>query len=182
MLKSSKDKAAAISANLNIFGRLLIVAKTRNVNLEVVLAYVLSSVPYALVHSDIIICKNMKVKSDLLVELESKVDVLPKHPLSDDPLTIAIIRDAMAMSQIRWRQDIWATCTPLLQHYISATWERMAATEWTWYLVAMTNLTPSRQDSVCDESHLQYWRSRSWEPAHLCPPNGTSTSRMLRTK
>ena len=61
-----------VTADRDIFGRLLIVAKARDVNLKDVLGYELSSVPYALAYSDGSICKN--VKSELLTELETNVD------------------------------------------------------------------------------------------------------------
>ena len=67
-VKSAKDKTTTVTADRDIFGRLLIVAKARDVNLKDVLGYELSSVPYALAYSDGTICKN--VKSELLAELD----------------------------------------------------------------------------------------------------------------
>ena len=57
--KSAKDKAATATADRNVFGRLLIVAKARDVNLKDVLGYELLYVPYALAHSDGILCARM---------------------------------------------------------------------------------------------------------------------------
>ena len=83
-MESAKDKATTVTADRDIFGRLLIVAKPKDVNLKDVLGYELSYVPYALAHSDGTLRKN--VKSELLAELETKAEALPTFPLDEEPL------------------------------------------------------------------------------------------------
>ena len=61
VVKSAKDKTSTVTADRDIFGRLLIVAKARDVNLKDVLRYELSSVPHALAYSNGTFCKNVKV-------------------------------------------------------------------------------------------------------------------------
>ena len=97
-VKPAKDKTTTVTADREIFGRLLIVTKARDVNLKDVLEYELSSVPYALAYSDGTICKN--VKSELLVELETNVETLPTLPSDKEHLPTAHIIDALAMVQM----------------------------------------------------------------------------------
>ena len=51
-IPSSNQKAVVMTEDRNLFGRLLIVAKVREINLRDVLSYELSVVPYSLAHSD----------------------------------------------------------------------------------------------------------------------------------
>jgi hypothetical protein len=94
-MQSTKDKTATLTADRDIFGRLLVVAKTRDVNLKDVMGYELSSVPFALAHSDGTLRKN--TKSELLAELEATVKTLPASPLSDSHHLTACVTDAMAI-------------------------------------------------------------------------------------
>ena len=61
VVKSAKDKTSTVTADRDIFLRLPIVAKARDVNLKDVLRYELSSVLYALAYSNGTFCKNVKV-------------------------------------------------------------------------------------------------------------------------
>lgn len=47
-----KEKISSVNADREIFGRLLVTAKHRDIDLKVVLSYELCSVPIALAHPD----------------------------------------------------------------------------------------------------------------------------------
>ncbi|KAI8513944.1 hypothetical protein Bbelb_082680 [Branchiostoma belcheri] len=59
-LKCSDEKVITISADRNLFGRLLVAAKYREIHLNDVLCYELSTVPYALALADGSLPKNAK--------------------------------------------------------------------------------------------------------------------------
>ena len=67
-VKSADDKLVTVSADRNLFDRLLIVSRSRDINLREVLRYELSSVPCALAHTDGSLRKT--TKSVLLSSLE----------------------------------------------------------------------------------------------------------------
>ena len=50
--KSSNEKLISVSADRDLFGRLLIAANGRQINLRDVLSFELSTVPFALSHQD----------------------------------------------------------------------------------------------------------------------------------
>lgn len=56
----ANDKVITVSADRDLFGRLLIAANTREINLKEVLSYELSAVPFALAHQDGSIRKTTK--------------------------------------------------------------------------------------------------------------------------
>ncbi|EDO46217.1 predicted protein [Nematostella vectensis] len=91
------EKIATISAVRTLFARLLIAAKFRDVNLQHVLCYELSSVPFALAHADGTLRKT--TKSVLLTEIE-KVQ-LPQNqlPPGNDTCKTALVFDGMALVQ-----------------------------------------------------------------------------------
>ena len=80
-VKTADEKIVTINADRDLFGRLLIAANSRGVQLREVLSYELATVPYALAHVDGSLRK--ATKSVLLAELEKAVDVLPRLPLQD---------------------------------------------------------------------------------------------------
>ena len=51
-LKGTRGKVVTLNADRELFGRLLVVAKTRSINLKEILSYELSCVPVSLVHPD----------------------------------------------------------------------------------------------------------------------------------
>ena len=51
-IKCVDEKIITISADGNLFGRLLIAAKCRDIDVKEVLRYELSTVPFALAHAD----------------------------------------------------------------------------------------------------------------------------------
>ena len=80
--KKSESNAAMRLAMVNedrqLFSRIVVVAKTRNVKLKTVFVHELSSVPYALAHVDGTLRK--ATKSILLSELEKRVSVIGTLP------------------------------------------------------------------------------------------------------
>ena len=101
MVKKTNMKAngrvITVSADRDLFGRLLIAANTREINLKEVLSYELSSVPLALTHQDGGIHKT--IKSVLAKMLENQVEVLPRlFPAS--PLETVHILDGMVIVQM----------------------------------------------------------------------------------
>lgn len=97
-VKTVDDKMFTIAADRDLFGRLIISAKSRDINLKKVLSYELSTVPYSLAHADGTLRKT--TKSALLTELEKKVDVQPNLPRQTDGVTTAYMMDGMASVQM----------------------------------------------------------------------------------
>ena len=95
-LKRTRGKVVTLNADRELFGRLLVVAKTRSINLKEILSYELSCVPVSLVHPDGTMRKT--VKSALMPILERNVDSVPRLPVSE--LRTAVIIDAMALIQM----------------------------------------------------------------------------------
>ena len=50
--KTKDDKTHVITADRNLFGRLVIVSKSRDIDLRNIMSYKLSTVPFSLAHSD----------------------------------------------------------------------------------------------------------------------------------
>ena len=94
--KASNDKIITLTSDRELFGRLLVVAKQREVNLREVLSYELSTVPVAIAHRDGSLRKT--TKSSLMSVLEKNVTALPSLPLSFVPTACVI--DAMALIQV----------------------------------------------------------------------------------
>lgn len=83
-----------ISADRSLFGRLLVAAKSREINLRDVLTYELSSIPFSLAHADGTLRKTTKsVLMSEIEKVESPVGCLP--PI--DPHSVAYIIDGMAL-------------------------------------------------------------------------------------
>ena len=77
-LKSTNEKVISIDADRNLFGCLLTVANSREVNIRDVLAYELSLVPLSLAHCDGSLRKT--TTSVLMSVLEEKVHVSARLP------------------------------------------------------------------------------------------------------
>jgi len=86
----------AITEDRDLFGRLLIVANAREVNLREILCFELSAVPYSLVHTDGTLRKT--TKSDLFQILEKDVTVEPQLSFLPTLQTVYIL-DGMALVQ-----------------------------------------------------------------------------------
>ena len=95
-VKSTNEKIVTLTADRELFGRLLVVAKQRDVNLREVLSYELSAVPVAIAHGDGSLRKT--TKSSLMSVLEKNVTALPSLPPSLVPTACVI--DAMALIQV----------------------------------------------------------------------------------
>lgn len=85
-----------LTEDRDLFGRLLIVANVRQVNVREILCYEFSTVPYALAHTDGTLRKT--TKSLLLQILENYVTVEPRLASHPDMPTVQIL-DAMALGQ-----------------------------------------------------------------------------------
>ena len=72
------DKVISVSADRELFSRLIIAAKAREIGMKEVLTYELSDVPFALFHSDVTLRK--PTKSTLLAVLEDDVAVSARLP------------------------------------------------------------------------------------------------------
>ena len=98
LIKVPSDKTAnsqAIAADRGFFSRLVVVAKSRSVDLKAVLEHELSPVPYSLAYPDSTLRKTQK--SNLLHILESEVNTSESLPKSDSKY--AWIYDGMALVQ-----------------------------------------------------------------------------------
>ena len=94
-IKCADEKIITISADRNLFGRLLIAAKCRDVDVKEVLRYELSTVPFALAHADGALRKT--TKSVLMAEVERECQAQGRLP--ESALSTAFIFDAMALIQ-----------------------------------------------------------------------------------
>ncbi|EDO35707.1 predicted protein [Nematostella vectensis] len=94
-VKATNEKLVTVGSDWNLFGRLLIAANARQVDLKGVLAHELSSVPYALAHQDGSLRKTNK--SALAGIIEANVDVPSMLPPTTKD-TVHLI-DAMALVQ-----------------------------------------------------------------------------------
>ena len=95
-LKGTCAKVVTLNADRDLFGRLLVVAKTRDINLKEILSYEMSCVPVSLVYPDGTMRK--ADKSTLMPILEGNVDSISRLPVSE--LQTAVIIDAMALIQM----------------------------------------------------------------------------------
>lgn len=94
-IKCADQKIITISADRNLFGRLLIAAKCRDIDVKEVLRYELSTVPFALAHADGALRKT--TKSVLMAEVEREFQAQGRLP--ESTLSTAFIFDAMALVQ-----------------------------------------------------------------------------------
>ena len=75
-VKAGEEKSITVHADRDLFGRLLIVANARQINLMEVLSYELSPIPCSLAHQDGSLRKN--TKSHLAGIIEKLVTVVPQ--------------------------------------------------------------------------------------------------------
>jgi len=95
-VKVVNDKLVTAGADRELFGRLLITANVRQINLKEVLCYEPSSFPFSLAYQDGSLRKT--TKSTLAARIESKVNVCPRlQPFLQ--YTIHLI-DGMALDQL----------------------------------------------------------------------------------
>ena len=95
-VKNQKDMTVSVNADRELFGRLLVAAKNRDINLKEVLSYELCSVPISLAHPDGSLRKT--TKSALMHLLEKDVTCRSSLPTSQPPTAFLI--DAMALIQM----------------------------------------------------------------------------------
>lgn len=93
---NTNDKISTLTSDRELFGRLLVVAKQREINLRDVLSYELSTVPVVIAHGDGSLRKT--TKSSLMSVLDKNVTALPSLPPSIAPTACVI--DAMALVQV----------------------------------------------------------------------------------
>ena len=96
MSMSQKEKISSVNADRETFGRLLVAAKHRDIDLKEVLSYELCSVPIALLHPDGTLQKTGK--STLMPLLEKDVSCPSSLPCSE--ISTAYLIDAMALIQM----------------------------------------------------------------------------------
>ena len=97
-VKAADEKVITVGADRDLFGRLLIVANVRQINLKEVLSFELSPVPVSLAHPDGSLRKtNKSILSSLL---EKGVSVLPRLPQPPPEITSVHIIDGMALVQM----------------------------------------------------------------------------------
>jgi len=96
--KSAEEKAIIVSADRELFGRLLIAAKGRDIDLKHVLTFELSAVPFALAHADGTMRKTNK--SVLLSELERLGNTKARLPSPEPNMLTTFVVDGMAMVQM----------------------------------------------------------------------------------
>lgn len=95
-VKAANEKMVTIGADRDLFGRLLLATKLREVDLKDVLSFELSSVPFSLEHTDGSLRKT--TKSVLLSILESDEAMEPRLPKCPD-IPVANLIDGMALIQ-----------------------------------------------------------------------------------
>ena len=95
-MKLVDEKVLTTNADRELFGRLVIAAKSRDINLKYVLSYELSTVPFYLARTDGRLRKTNK--SVIMAELEKKLDVQLKLPqVTTSTEYTAQLFDAMAL-------------------------------------------------------------------------------------
>ena len=132
-VKAVNDKLVTVGADRELFGRLLIAANVRQINLKEVFSYELSPVPFSLAYQDGSLRKTNK--STLAALLESKGNVCPR--LEPFPRYTIHLIDGMALVQV-------------LKSVGSSTFGELASK----YFKAITSL------ANCKEVHIvfdQYW-------------------------
>jgi hypothetical protein len=97
-VKTADEKVFTVSADRDHFGRLVIAARPRDIDLKEVLSYELSTVPFSLAHPDGSLRKTNK--SVLLAEFEKRVEVQPSMPRATSETCSAHLFDAMALIQM----------------------------------------------------------------------------------
>lgn len=98
MVKTADEKVLTVGADRDLFGRLVIAARSRDIDLRDVLSYELTTVPFSLAHPDGSLRKTNK--SVLLTELEKRIQVQPSLPRETSGKCSAHLFDAMAMIQV----------------------------------------------------------------------------------
>ena len=94
-VKAGDEKSITVHADRDLFGRLLIVANARQINLMEVLSYELLPIPCSLAHQDGSLSKN--TKSHLAGVIEKLVTVVPQLQPSEN--TVYTV-DGMAVIQM----------------------------------------------------------------------------------
>ena len=95
-VKVTNEKLFTVSADRDLFGRLLIAANARSINLRKVLSYELSPISCSLAHTDGTLRKT--AKSALMTIIEKEANTQPRLPASALPTTYII--DGMAVVQM----------------------------------------------------------------------------------
>ena len=149
-VKAVNDKLVTAGADRDLFGRLLIAANVRQINLKEVLCYEVSSVPFSLAYQDGSLRKT--TKRTLAALIESKVNVCPQ--LQPFPRYNIHYIDGMALVQV-------------LKSAGSSTFGELASK----YFKAITTSLAS-----CKEVHIvfdQYWDAsmKAGERARRGSPN-----------
>ncbi|KAK3696845.1 hypothetical protein QZH41_003454 [Actinostola sp. cb2023] len=134
-IKTSNEKVLTINADRELFGRMVVVARKRDIDLKDVLSYELSAVPIALAHTDGTLRKT--TKSVLLSLLEEVIAQNIRPSLSASALTSAIVIDGMAMIQ-------------MLKNANEATFGKMA-TKYFDHFMSLFSPNCSRIDVVFDQ-------------------------------
>ena len=96
-VNGSNEKLVAMAEDRDLFGRLLIIANVRQINLREILCFELSPVPYSLVHTDDTLWKT--TKSMFLQILEGYVTVEARLPFLSLVSSVHVL-DVMALVQM----------------------------------------------------------------------------------
>ena len=137
-VKATNDKIITLTTDRELFGRLLVVAKQRYIDLLQVLTHKLSVVPVAIAHGERSLRKT--TKSSLMSVLEKNVAVLPSLPPSLIPTAFVI--DAMALVQV-------------MKSASSASFGQMAEQYCTHITRMLSQSSCSRVDLVFDQYRYQ---------------------------
>ena len=147
-VKAGDEKSITVHADRDLFGRLLIVANARQINLMEVLSYELPPIPCSLAHQDGSLRKN--TKSHLAGIIEKLVTVVPQ--LQPSPENTVYILDGMAVIQMI-KSGRSATFGELAKHYFQALrpCQHISVTAFTWSSTS-TLMIPSKQESGQEEA------------------------------
>ena len=145
-VKAGDEKSITVHADRDLFGRLLIVANARQINLMEVLSYELSPIPCSLAHQDGSLRKN--TKSHLAGIIEKLVTVVPQlQPSSENTFYIL---DGMAVTQMikSGRLVNWPSITSTPSRRPCP---HISVTAFTWSSTS-TLMIPSKQESGQEEA------------------------------
>ena len=115
-VKAGDEKSITVQADRDLFGRLLIVTNTHQINLMEVLSYELSPIPCSLAHQDRSLRKS--TKRLLAGVIEKLVTVVPQLQPSPENTIYMYILDGVALIQMI-KSGHTATFGKLAKHYFN---------------------------------------------------------------
>ena len=173
-LKAADEHLITMKSDRDLFGRLMIVANAREVNIREVLSYELSPVPCSLAHNDGSLRK--ATKSDLASALEDGINSPARLPVLVS--SVVYIVDGMALIQMHHSSGA-RTFGELAFRYFTIVIAYLSSDTCTSvHLVFDQYRRPqSKAESGPEEGPLMLLKLGQLALIHRCPSSGSSTSK-----